>query len=293
MNTNISQKDDNIISVPNSTDAKNVRFHLLDAFRGVTMISMVLYHSCYDYFSAFGKNPGWIATKGAFLWQQSICISFILLSGMVWRFGRRHALKRGLILIALGSAITLITVAFMPSQAIHYGILTFMGIATLFMIPLDRLWNRNNTESNTIESPAGTPYNSKFGKNKPVLTELFHIVICLIIFAVTKHMPHGYIGTRYHILVHMPDALYKYAALAPLGFPAPGFGSADYFPVIPWIFMYLTGFHLGNILFDRDSFIKIGNKRIPFLSWLGTKSLLVYIIHQPVCFGIVWLICRH
>ncbi|MCR4807088.1 MAG: DUF1624 domain-containing protein [Lachnospiraceae bacterium] len=257
------------------TDKTDKRNQLIDAFRGLTMISMVLYHTCYDYFAAFGNDPSWTGKRGVFLWQQSICISFILVSGLVWKAGRKHALRRGLILIGLGTAITLITVALMPGQAIYYGILTFMGMACLFMIPLDRLM-----------------VNSKFGKNKPVLTELIHILICLILFALTKHLPNGYIGTRYHRLITLPDVLYSNAALAPLGLPSPSFRSADYFPLIPWFFMFIIGYRLGNILLENEGFNKAGRIRIPFLSWLGTKSLLVYIIHQPICYALVWLICR-
>ena len=66
----------------------------------------------------------------------------------------------------------------------------------------------------------------------------------------------------------------------------------SFFPVIPWIFMYVFGYHLGNLLLNNNTFTKLGSRRIPILSWLGTKSLLVYIIHQPICYGIVWLICR-
>ncbi len=254
--------------------ASRERLRLIDAFRGFTMISMVLYHGCYDYFAAFGKNPSWILTRGAFLWQQSICISFIFISGFVWSLGRKHALKRGIILLALGTVITLVTAAFMPSEAIYYGILTFMGIATLLMIPLDKL------------------HHLKIGKNKPVLTEMIHIIICLLLFALTKHMPNGYIGTRYHVLKKLPDMLYKYAALTPLGLPAPGFSSADYFPVIPWIFMYMTGHHAGNILLNNETFNRVGKHNVPVISKLGTKSLLVYIIHQPVCYALLLLILR-
>ncbi|MCR5508126.1 MAG: DUF1624 domain-containing protein [Lachnospiraceae bacterium] len=250
------------------------RLHLIDAFRGFTMISMVLYHSCYDWFEAFGHNPGWIFNRGAFIWQQSICISFIIISGMVWCMGRRHAVKRGLILLALGTAVTLVTVGFMPSQAIYYGILTFMGCATLLMIPLDKLFG----------------YNQKSGKNTLVLTELIHILICLLLFAVSKHIPNGYIGTEYHRIFDLPDTIYRFRCLAILGLPDPAFSSADYFPVIPWIFMYLSGYHAGKMLPGlRAEFLK---KRIPFLSKLGTKSLLVYIIHQPVCYAIVMLLNR-
>ncbi len=252
------------------------RYNLIDAYRGLTMISMILYHSCYDWFSAFSRDPYWVRSTGAFLWQQSICISFILISGMVWPLGRKHALRRGLILIALGTAITFATVIFMPSESIYYGILTFMGIATLFMIPLDRLFASNQ----------------KSGKNKSVLTEFIHMIICLILFALTKHLPNGYIGTWSHVLVRLPRELYRFGALTPLGLPTPDFASADYFPLLPWIFMYILGYRLGNILFDNNTFKQIGTKKIPFLSWFGTKSLPVYIIHQPVCFGLIWLILR-
>ncbi|MBR6486568.1 MAG: DUF1624 domain-containing protein [Lachnospiraceae bacterium] len=243
------------------------------------MISMVLYHACYDYFCAFGKDPLWVGTRSAFIWQQSICISFILVSGMVWKFGKKDAIKRGLILILLGFAITLVTIFIMPGEAIYYGILTFIGIATLFTILYDK--------AATLK-----PVNPKFGRNKSVPTELLHCIICLILFALTKHLPHGYIGTKYNTFITLPDGLYKFPALIPLGLPTPDFRSSDYFPVIPWIFMYFLGYRLGNILFKNETFIRIGEKRIPFLSWFGRKSLLVYIIHQPICFLLVWLICR-
>lgn len=252
------------------------RYYLLDAFRGFTMISMVLYHFCYDYFAAFGRNPDFIRSMPAYLWQQSICISFIIISGIVWPLGRKHALKRGIILILLGFIITLVTIFFIPSETIQYGILTFLGIATLFMIPLDKAFGSNQ----------------KSGKNNPVLTELIHVITALILFALTRHIPNGYIGTRNHIFAKLPQSLYTVTALTPLGLPTPDFRSADYFPVIPWIFMYIFGYHLGKLLRCNKAFIKAGTHRIPFLSRLGTKSLLVYIIHQPVCYGIIWLICR-
>ena len=250
-----------------------------NVMRKPSMISMILYHTCYDYFCAFGRNPSWVGTKGAFIWQQSICISFILVSGMVWKFGKKHALKRGLILIILGFLITLATVVFMPAEAIYYGILTFFGIATLFTLLYDR-------------AVALKPVNPKFGRNKSVPTESLHCIICLILFALTKRMPNGYIGTRFHKLILLPESLYKFPALTPFGLPTPDFKSADYFPLIPWIFLYILGYWLGDILFKNDAFIKAGEKKIPFLSWFGRKSLLVYIIHQPICFLLVWLICR-
>lgn len=256
------------------------RFHILDAYRGLTMISMVLYHASYDYFIIFMRNYDWLMSKVTFLWQQSICISFIIISGIVWSFGKKHALKRGLILIAFGTAITFVTLIFMPEETIYYGILTFMGIATLFTILYDKIIlmikEKRKSGSNDLITA---------GKSDFIM-----IFICLILFALTRHFPNGYIGSRSHIIIRLPESLYRYPAFAPLGFPPSDFRSSDYFPFIPWIFMYIFGYHLGGILFKIDRLRKLLTYRIPFLTWLGTKSLLVYIIHQPVCYGIVWAI---
>lgn len=262
--------------------ASQIRYFFLDACRGLTMISMVLYHASYDYFIIFMKDYEWLLSRTTYLWQQSICISFIIISGMVWPLGKKHALRRGLVLIALGTAITFITLFFMPDEAIHYGILTFMGIATLFTI----LYNR------FMQLIFNKPDNSKIGKNESAPTEILLCLISLLLFALTRHFPNGYIGTRLHILIRLPDSIYRYPALAPLGFPPSDFRSSDYFPVIPWIFMYIFGYHLGKLLFVQTAFNKLGSIKIPILSRLGTKSLLVYIIHQPICYGIIWLICR-
>ncbi len=348
------------------------RNHIIDSYRGFTMISMILYHSCYDYFIVFGRNYDFLRSKSAFLWQQSICISFILVSGLVWPLGRKHVLKRGLVLLLLGSAITFVTSVFMPNEAIYYGILTFMGIATLLMLPYDMVQRRslqgtmiqhkifpdtmiqheilphttiqheilpgtkvqqenlsgsaalyrnipiteeqstgipntsfqntNNKKTVDRSEDTHTPDNPKFGKNISVPTEslirpfkskdIICIIVYLILFALTKHVPNGYIGTRYHALMYLPEALYRFPVLTPLGLPTADFTSGDYFPVIPWIFLYMTGYHLSDFLFSNPVIKKAGSKKIPVLSWLGTKSLLVYIIHQPVCYGIIWLFCH-
>lgn len=53
------------------------------------------------------------------------------------------------------------------------------------------------------------------------------IPICLILFAFTWSIP---------------KAVYPIPYLAWLGFPGPDFVSGDYYPLIPFLFMYLTGF---------------------------------------------------
>ena len=55
----------------------------------------------------------------------------------------------------------------------------------------------------------------------------------------------GFEGLR---LWDLPAALYQWDALAVLGFHSPGFSSTDYFPLLPWFFLYLAGYFLWRVL---------------------------------------------
>lgn len=70
------------------------RYALLDELRGLDLISMMLYHACWDLVFLFDMNMRWYAGTPGRLWQQSICWVFILLSGFCVPLGR-HTLRRG------------------------------------------------------------------------------------------------------------------------------------------------------------------------------------------------------
>lgn len=80
-----------------ATQAKT-RLDLLDSIRGATLLSMAAYHTVWDLVYLFGVQWDWYKGGLGFLWQQSICWTFIFLSGFCWPLGRRP-LKRGLTLL--------------------------------------------------------------------------------------------------------------------------------------------------------------------------------------------------
>lgn len=63
------------------------RYRLLDELRGLDLISMMLYHGMWDVVFLFGVAQKWYTGRPGFVWQQSICWVFILLSGFCLPLG--------------------------------------------------------------------------------------------------------------------------------------------------------------------------------------------------------------
>ena len=93
------------------------RYALLDELRGLDLVSMMLYHACWDMMFLFGIWMDWYAGMPGRLWQQTICWVFILLSGFCAPFGR-HMLRRGAQVFAAGALVTVVTLVFMPEDQI-------------------------------------------------------------------------------------------------------------------------------------------------------------------------------
>ncbi|PIN84990.1 MAG: hypothetical protein COV47_04510 [Candidatus Diapherotrites archaeon CG11_big_fil_rev_8_21_14_0_20_37_9] len=66
----------------------------------------------------------------------------------------------------------------------------------------------------------------------------------------------------------------------------------DYFPVIPWFGVILFGISFGNVFYEKGiAKFKIVMPEIPgirILAELGRKSLLIYLVHQPILFVLIF-----
>ena len=238
------------------------RYPALDLLRGITLISMMAYHACWNLGHIFGviRFP---YAGGIYLWQQSICWTFILLSGFCWSLSRRH-LKRGLITLGGAVIIALATHIAMPDAAISFGVLSLMASSMLLMIPLHRICCK-----------------------APSLVGLFSSFLA---FLITKSTGEGYWNLFGLKLLELPEHLYANYLTAYLGFPSPSFASADYFPLIPWFFLYLTGYFLYRYCSERGFLQKLPALKFAPLNFLGKNSLLVYLVHQPFIYGVMLLI---
>lgn len=70
------------------------------------------------------------------------------------------------------------------------------------------------------------------------------------------------------------------------GFPGKTLTSADYFPLLPWIFVFLFGTWFGQTSQEKklpDWFYNIKNN---FFAKCGRYSLYIYLAHQPVLYAL-------
>ncbi|MDD2955614.1 MAG: heparan-alpha-glucosaminide N-acetyltransferase domain-containing protein [Oscillospiraceae bacterium] len=240
------------------------RYAALDGLRGATLLSMMLYHGAWDLVYLFGVDWPWYRGVWGFVWQQSICWTFIALSGFCWALGK-HPLRRGLITLGGGAAVSLATAVFMPAQAVRFGVLTLLGSCMLLMIPLEKLLKR-------LWPPAG------LGGS-------------LLLFCVTYRLGGGALTLGPWRWLRLPQALYRGPVAAFLGFTPVDFSSSDYFPLFPWLFLFAAGYFLFRLLEGKLTLL-YSLKSPRALNALGRWSLWAYLLHQPVlylllslCFG--------
>ena len=75
-----------------------------------------------------------------------------------------------------------------------------------------------------------------------------------------------------------------------LGFMSRSFASADYYPLLPWIFVFLLGTWAGYYVKERRLPDWFYTWTCPVLPQIGRLSLVIYLAHQPICYGAVVLI---
>ena len=79
-----------------------------------------------------------------------------------------------------------------------------------------------------------------------------------------------------------------------LGFATVKPVTEDYVPLFPWTGVMLVGVALGHALVRNDFRAIAPFARLPrWIAWLGRHSLVVYMVHQPLLFGGLWLATRY
>lgn len=240
--------------------APRTRYHLLDAIRGFALFGMILYHTLWDLQNLFFVPLPFFAPPFTEIWQQVNCAVFILLSGFCQPLGRKK-LRRACVVFLGGAAVSVVTMIAMPSAAVKFGILTMLGSGMLLMLPLSRVFSR--------------------------IPPFVGLSVSLVLFLLLHDVMLGYVGFYGVRLFDLPELLYRNDATAYLGFPPSSFSSGDYFPLIPWIFLFFAGYFLHSIFKKYGLFSYLERGKIPFVNRCGRLSLWIYVAHQPVIYAVL------
>lgn len=241
---------------------KKKRYTMIDILRGISVIAMIVYHAMWDLVYVHGVDIPWFFTEGASVFQSYIRWSFIIISGFSWSLGRKK-LRRSLTVIASSVVITVFTCIAMPADKIIFGVLTFMGVAMLLMIPLDKVLSK--------------------------VTPAWGFAVSALLFTLTYEIPHGSIGIG-SLSLGLPRAMYANYITSFLGFPAESFYSSDYVPLIPWFFLFICGYFLYGIFKKYNLLRFLSAVSFKPLEFVGKHALIIYMLHQPLIYGILYFL---
>ncbi|MDD7305139.1 MAG: heparan-alpha-glucosaminide N-acetyltransferase domain-containing protein [Peptoniphilaceae bacterium] len=228
------------------------RNYLIDQIRGFTIISMVLFHLCYDI--NLYRNLAWYDnTLFNHIWQLSIAIAFFTISGIVSNFlSYQSNIKRGIKISLLGFLISAITYFFDKDLLILFGVLNGLGLSMILTGLIQK---------------------------KLKIDPKFSIVF-LVLFIIFYRLPNKQI-----LAFNIDSKLYD-MNLFPLGFPNDSFYSTDYFPIIPWFFIYFFGLLIGKIFIKSKFFNKSYSNNL--LAKIGQHSIEIYLAHQVIIYLLVY-----
>ena len=221
----------------------------LDALRGVCILCVIVVHFLFD-LSFFGGLNLTLPAWYVFIQEYGGAI-FVVLSGVCVTLGSK-SVRRGLIVFACGMLITAVT----------------YGMYRLGM--------------------SGADVVVKFG--------VLHLLgVCMLVYPAFKKLPPAALA-----LLGLAIAITGYAIrgvvvpqhwLFPLGLTYEGFTSSDYFPLFPQLGYFLIGAAIGKTAYREKktllpgAFQKTGIAR--FFCWCGRQSLFIYLLHQPIVYGLL------
>lgn len=222
---------------------------------------MVLFHLCYDLRFIYGYPLSFFKPPFQDIWRASISWTFLFIAGCMCSFSRNN-LKRAARYLAAAALIYIVTWVVAVDTPISFGIIFCMGGSTLIYHALDQC-NR---------APEGIP------------------AACVLFaaFLLLRGVPHGYLGIG-SLQWSLPSWLYASNLFSFAGFPGPHFTSGDYYPLIPFALMYLTGAAIGRMWHKHGYPSWFAQVSCPPLQLVGQHALPIYILHQPLIIGLIEL----
>lgn len=107
------------------------------------------------------------------------------------------------------------------------------------------------------------------------------------LFTLLRNVNQGTLGFEDWTLGTVPEGLYRNLLTAYIGFPPPDFFSTDYFSLRPGCSCSWAGHFLLPPLAGPMEAAGSGRAPVSALCALGRQSLPVYMLHQPIVYGVL------
>ncbi|MFC2143703.1 DUF1624 domain-containing protein [Candidatus Aenigmatarchaeota archaeon] len=232
------------------------RFWEIDTLRGIAIIKMILSNFIFDLiiFTSFSDElltSFFMFPLASIIFMSLMGISLSISYSRVQNKGKKviykKYLRRGGKVFGLGLIITIITFLFLPEGMIWFGVLHFVGLGIILLIPTLRY------------------------KKAHLIGGIIIVIVGILLWGM----------------------FFDFPWLLWLGLKPMGFYTFDYFPVLPWIGVSMIGLFVGKTLYPgakrKYNVPEVNNVVVRFFSMIGRKSLYIYLIHQPVLVGIIYL----
>ena len=226
----------------------------LDVLRGVCILGMVVVHLIYD-LQTFFSLPFLADSRLFDLIKQWGGVLFLLISGICVTLGS-HPVRRGLIVFACGLICSAVTAGMYFLNMADKSIIIYFGV-------------------------------------------LHCLGVCMLLWPLFKRLPVwalGLLGLGLTVLGLWisGNVVVDFPWLIPLGLVPEDFASSDYFPLLSNLGFFLVGAFLGKTLYRKKETllprVNPANPVLAFFTLLGKWSLPVYLLHQPIITGLLYLI---
>lgn len=239
------------------TKPSSSRLYALDIARGWAIVAMVIFHFAWN-LEFFGfAQPGLTASTPWKLFARSIASSFLFLAGLSLVLAHHQNIrwepfsKRFLMITAAALIVTIGTYFATPDAFVFFGILHSIAAASIVGLLLLRV-------------PA-----------------VILIGLALAAFLAPYYLRADVFNTPWLWWVGLSATIPR---------------SNDYVPLLPWLAPFMLGMSFAKFGIQFSWFKKlIEQQKAPhhfsqILAFGGRHALAIYLIHQPVLFGIVWLL---
>ena len=224
----------------------------LDALRGLCILCVIAVHFLFDlqYFISLNLT---LPSWFQFI-QQYGGVIFVLLSGCCATLGSR-SFRRGLLVFGACMLISLVTAG-----------MYWLGLADRTVI----VW---------------------FG--------VLHLLgICMMLYPLFRKLPSAPLAALALCILLIGYAITGLRVSVPFLFPfglvTEHFFSSDYFPLFPQLGWFLLGVVLGRTVYAEKRTLLPGGAQnfflLRFFCWCGRQSLFIYLLHQPILYGLLELI---